>query len=268
MGKNSESAKAAKQAAAAARAAAQADERARDRKVRIIGTIVVLVVMVGLLVPAIMKSNEPAVDPNAALPSGVTSQTYGVRVGSAWTAANADSIPTLQLWEDFQCPACGEFEKSAGTKLAELVDAGKVRLEYRPTIFLDANLSDKNTAAGNPDSSLNATIAFGCAVDQGVAQAYHGALFAAQPADEGQGYSAADLTAVAQTAGLADQKLTKFIECITNKVYEDWAQLSYQKFTEEGVTSTPTGILNGKELTSDVMFDAAALEKAITEATK
>lgn len=268
MGKNSDSAKAARQAAAAARAAAQADERARDRKVRIIGTVVVILVMVGLLVPAIMKSTEPAIDPNAALPAGVTSETYGVRVGPAWTAANADSIPTLELWEDFQCPACGEFEKAAGAKLTELVDAGKVRLEWRPTIFLDANLADKNTAAGNPDSSLHAAIAFGCAVDQGAAEAYHAALFAAQPATEGQGYSAADLTAVAQTAGLADQKLTKFMECMTNKVYEDWAQLSYQKFTENGITSTPTGILNGTELKSDVMFDPAALEKAIADATK
>lgn len=268
MGKNSESAKAARKAAQEARAQAQAQERARDRRIRLIGGVVVVLVMGALLVPAIRKSTAPTTNPNAALPKGVASDTFGMRVGPAWTAANADSIPKLELWEDFQCPACNEFEKSAGAKLEELVNAGKVRLEWRPTLFLDDNLSDKNTAAGNPNSSLRATIAFGCAADQGAAQAYHKALFAAQPTTEGQGYSAADLTAVAQSAGLTGEKLTKFIECSTNRVYEDWAKNSFEQFTKNGVTSTPTGILNGTELPSDTLVDPAALEKAITDATK
>jgi protein-disulfide isomerase len=266
MGKNSESAKAARKAAAEARAAAQSQERARDRKVRLIFAAVVAVVMVALLAPAIIKSRQPAIDPNSALPKGVTSDTYGVKVGTAWTAANADSVPTLELWDDFQCPACGAFEKASSAKVLELADAGKVRLLLRPTLFLDNNLEAKNTAAGNPQSSLRATNAFGCAVDQGFAETYHSALFAAQPTTEGQGYSAADLTAVAQAAGMTGEPLTKFIECSTNKTYEGWAKLSYEEFTKAGVTSTPTGKLNGTELTNDVMMDPAALEKAITDA--
>lgn len=267
MAKNNDSAKAARKAAAEAREAARAEELSRDRKVRLIFGVVVAVVMVALLAPAIIKSRQPAIDPASALPKGVTSDTYGVKIGTGWTAANADSIPTLELWEDFQCPACGEFEKSSGAKVLELADAGKVRVEFRPTLFLDNNLEQKNIAAGNPESSLRATNAFGCAVDQGFAEAYHKALFAAQPTTEGQGYSAADLTAVAQAAGLTGEPLTKFIECSTNKTYEGWAKLSYEAFTKAGVTSTPTGKLNGTELTSDVMNDPAALEKAITDAT-
>jgi protein-disulfide isomerase len=227
-----------------------------------------VLVMAALLVPAIRKSTAPDINPNAALPKGASSETFGIRVGPAWTAANADTVPTLELWEDFQCPACDQFEKASGSKLDELVAAGKVRLEYRPTLFLDDNLTAQNTAAGNPQSSLRATIAFGCAADQDVAQAFHKAVFAAQPAQEGTGYSAADLTAAAQAVGLAGEKLTNFIECTTNRVYEDWAKNSFDQFTKNGITSTPTAILNGKELTSETLFDPTALEKAILDAAK
>lgn len=267
MGKDSNSAKAARAAAAAARSEAEAAERARDRKVRSIGAVVVLLIMGGLLYPAIKQSTAPATNPNATLPKGVTSDTYGVKVGSAWTAANADSIPVLQIWEDFQCPACAQFEKASGAKLLELVEAGKVRLEFRPTLFLDANLRAQNTAAGNPDSSLRATMAFGCAVDQGKAIEFHKGVFASQPTEEGQGYSNADMTAVAQSAGFSAQQLTDFMECLTNQDYKDWANNSFDKFSKEGVTSTPTGFLNGTELTSDDLFDPAKLEAAITAAT-
>ncbi len=267
MGK--ESAKAAKAAAEAARAQANAQERSRERKVRLIGGLVVLVIMGGLLaIPIINGKNKgPATNTAAALPKGVTKDTYGVKIGPAWTAANADSIPTLQLWEDFQCPACGDMEKRSGAKILELADAGKLRLEWRPTIFLDSNLQAQNTANNKPNSSLRATVAFGCAVDQDAAEKFHSALFAAQPA-EGKGYNNSDLTVVAQSAGLTGEKLTKFMECITNKTYEGWANNSFDQYSKQGIAGTPSGILNGTELQSGVLFDPAKLEQAIADATK
>lgn len=270
MAKESKNAKAARDAAAQARVAAQAAERSRERKIRIIGGIAVVAVMAALLAIPLLSGKNKGADSNAsaALPKGVTADTYGVKVGTAWTAANSDKIPVLQVWEDFQCPACGQFEKTSGPTLIKLADEGKLRLEWRPTLFLDANLSADNTANGNPESSLRATSAFGCAVDQGYAEAYHSALFAAQPATEGQGYSAADLTAVAEAAGMKDQELTKFMECSTNKIYEGWAKNSFAAFEKDGISSTPSGILNGTELTGDVMFNVDALTKAIADATK
>jgi protein-disulfide isomerase len=156
MSSDNQSAKAAKEAAANARAEAAKLEQGRQRKIRLIGGAVVVLVMAGLIaIPLVSGKNKgPATDGNASLPAGVTSKTYGVQVGPAWTATNADSIPKLQIWEDFQCPACGQFEKSSGAALKALIDAGQVRVEYRPTIFLDSNLSAENTAAGNPKSSM------------------------------------------------------------------------------------------------------------------
>lgn len=260
------SAKAARQAAAAARAEAESQLRSRDRKVRLIGGGVVVIIMAALLAIPLMqgRAKGPATDSSAALPTGVTADTYGVKIGSAWTAANADTIPKLQIWEDFQCPACKSMEDSSGATIAQLAKDGKLRLEFRPTIFLDENLKAQNTASGNPNSSLYASMAFGCAVDAGKALEFHTTIFQAQPLTEGKGYSISDLTAIAGIAGITDSK--SFTECLSSKKYEGWVNNSYDQFSKEGVSSTPTGFLNGAELKPEVLHDPAALTAAIEAA--
>ena len=262
------SAKAAKTAAAEARQEAAALEQKRQRKIRIIGGLVVVVVMAGLIAIPFLSNKDAVVPSNAALPTGVTSDTYGVKVGSAWTASNADKIPVLQLWEDFQCPACARFEEASGAALQGLIDAGKVRVEYRPTIFLDKNLLSSNTAAGNPNSSQRATLGFGCAVDANAAEKYHAGVFANQPTDEGAGYSNDTLISIAESAGITGDALTTFTDCLSSEKYAGWVANSYDAFNSEGVSSTPTGLLDGTELTGEVLFDPTKLISAIEAATK
>ena len=262
------SAKAAKAAAAEARQEAAALEQKRQRKIRIIGGLVVVIVMAGLIAIPFLSNKDAVVPSNAALPTGVTSDTYGVKVGSAWTAADADKIPVLQLWEDFQCPACARFEEASGSALQGLIDAGKVRVEYRPTIFLDKNLLSSNTAAGNPNSSQRATLGFGCAVDAKAAEKYHAGVFANQPTEEGAGYSNDTLISIAESAGITGDALTTFTDCLSSEKYAGWVANSYDAFNTEGVSSTPTGLLNGTELAGEVLFDPVKLTAAIEAATK
>ena len=265
MAKDNKSAKAARQAAQAARAAAESDLKARDRKIRLIGGGVVVLIMAGLLaIPFLNRgSDSSGPDANAALPKGVTSDTYGVKIGTAWDSPDADSIPLLQVWEDFQCPACASFEQASGDTIVQLANEGKVRLEFRPTIFLDVNLQAPNTAAGNPNSSLYASMAFGCAVDQDRGAEFHKAVFAAQPS-EGRGYSVSDLVTIAGLAGVTD--IPGFTECVSSKKYEGWVNNSYDAFSKEGVSATPTVILNGEELSADLIRNPLALTAAIEAA--
>ena len=268
MATNNQNSRAAREAAAAAKAQAKAQQKARDRKVTLIGigVVVAVVAILGVLgVVSVNKHNQALTGP---LPTGVTSDTYGVKVGPAWKAANADSIPKLQLWEDFQCPACGGLEKNSGATILNLAETGKVRLEWRPTTFLDQNLTQQNNAAGNPLSSLNATMAFGCAIDAGKAQAFHSIVFAHQPKEEGAGYSATEMTAAAQAVGITGSALKTFNSCLATSKYKNWANDSFAKFNEAGVTQTPTGILNGKEMQQATLYDPNALKKAIADATK
>ena len=57
---------------------------------------------------------------------------YGLTIGSA------DAPHKVVVYEDFLCPICGEFEAAGHEQLAQLADQGKVQIEYRPFIFLDA----------------------------------------------------------------------------------------------------------------------------------
>ena len=77
MANENNSAKAAREAAARARKAAEADLRSRDRKIRIIGGIVVALIMAGLLaIPLLQgKAKGPETDISAALPTSVSSET-------------------------------------------------------------------------------------------------------------------------------------------------------------------------------------------------
>ena len=160
------------------------------------------------------------------------------------------------------------FEEASGAAIQGLIDAGKVRVEYRPTIFLDKNLLSSNTAAGNPNSSQRATMAFGCAVDAGAAEKFHAGVFSNQPAEEGSGFSNDTLISVAEATGITGAELDTFTECLTSEKYAGWVANSYDAFDSEGVSSTPTGLLDGTELSGDVLFDPAQLTAAIEAATK
>lgn len=261
--------KAAREAAHAARIQARAEQKSRERKIQLIGGLAVIVIVVALISIGISTARKTAggVDPSAAKPKSVSSDTYGVQVGKAWSAPNADSIPKLQLWEDFQCPACKKLEDTSGEEISALANSGKIRLEYRPTTFLDANLAQMNGANKNPQSSLLATIGLGCAADAGKAMEYHATVFALQP-EEGKGFNVNEIRYFGQLAGIKDKKLDRFTDCIANRTYEGWAKNSYAKFNYEGIMSTPTGILNGTKLDEKVLYDPAKLTKAIEEAAK
>jgi protein-disulfide isomerase len=269
MATNNQGSRAAREAAAEARAQAKAQQNKRERTIQIIGGAVVLTVVAVLVFIGVKAANKTAggIDTTAALPKGVASDTYGVKVGTAWKLPNAKSIPKLEIWEDFQCPACAYMESRSGSAIAALAKVGKVRVEYRPTIFLDENLVAENTASGNPKSSLLATMAYGCAVDAGKGQEFHKTVFANQP-QEGKGYSVGVLNNYAQSSGIADQKLFTFNDCLTAKKYAGWVNNSYTKFRGAGITTTPTGVLNGKALENTVLTDPVALTKAIKAATK
>ncbi len=150
----SESGKNRRDKAAAARDAAAAQERRRERTVRIIGAITVVVVVVGIIGVALVARNSsdtvatdiPVADPGAALPATVLPADdpfkYAVPVGTA----GADA-PVLEIWEDFQCPACGAVEEANGAGIVELADAGQVHLLWRMATFLDRSTTAATRAS-------------------------------------------------------------------------------------------------------------------------
>jgi protein-disulfide isomerase len=269
-------AKTPKQLAAEARAASEAAERRRERLIRIVGGLVVLAVVAGVIAIGFFAGQSdsdgasptaPTPDAAAPSPTGVTSDTYGVQYGTGWTSADAAKLPTLEIWEDFQCPACAQVEAVSGDGLKALADEGLVKLMFRPAIFLDNGLAADNTANGNPNSSARATSAWGCAVDAGRTGEYHSAVFANQPAEEGSGFSDQLLIDLGSQVGISGDALATFTTCVQEGRYLGWAANSNQKFYDAGVGGTPTGYLNGVELNSSQLADVEGMKKLIADAT-
>lgn len=255
--------------AAEARNAQQAAEKRRERTVRIIGVVVVVLVVVGIIGVAVgLKSSDSsssaatstasAPGESAAAPTGVYAA--GTEYMYGWPATPVkEGVPTLQLWEDFQCPACGQLEKANGAGIEKLAKDGKINLIYRPTTFLDGNLKN--------DSSKRATAAWGCAIDAGKGLEYHNYLYANQPLGEGEGWTDEQLATFAANIGISGEALTTWNTCYTERKYLGWALNSTQVFTEGDFQGTPTGVLNGTQLDIKTLADQAALEKAVADAT-
>jgi len=266
-----------KELAAQARAETEAAERRRERTIRIVGGIVVLLIVGGLVAIGFFAGRDsgstttstsaPTPDANAALPTGVSADNYGVPYGAGWTSPDEAKLPTLEIWEDFQCPACAQVEAIAGADIKALADAGKVKLLFRPAIFLDAGLAADNQANGNPNSSARATNAFGCAVDAGRTGEYHSGIFDIQPTDEGVGFSDQQLIDLGSTVGIEGADLTTFTSCVQDGTYLSWAANSNQAFVEAGVGGTPTAYLNGVELNGSDLADIEGLTQKIEAAT-
>jgi protein-disulfide isomerase len=252
--KNSKSA--ARDAAAQAKAAAAAEQKKRERLITIIGVAVVAVIIAAVVGIVLVANNSNT--SGVALPLGVDSKTYGLPVGTA-----ASSTPFVQLFEDFQCPSCDHLEKVGGVAALEAAaKAGKFRLQLQPMTFLDQNL--------NNDSSIRATNAWGCAIDQGVGVQYHSIVFQNQPAKEGAGYTDAVLIQFGKLAGLTGAKYNTFAACVPTIKYHPWANAAENYASNAGVTGTPTIHVNGKEmpLTAATYNDPAKLVAAVIAAGK
>lgn len=253
MAQNNESSKSTREKAAEARAAAQAAERRRERTIRIVGGLAVLAVVIGILAIGIVQSRKGDAPPSAdsALPTGVTSANgYGFQVNTA------EGAPTVEIFEDFQCPACANLEQTYGPMIQQEAAAGNIQLTYRPMIFLDNNL--------NTDHSLRAANAFGCAITAGVGEQYHNLIFANQPANEGDGWTDEQLKQFGADAGLTGDAQSQFDKCVDEGTYNGWAQLSNDASFEAGISGTPTIFVNGKELPTSALQSEEALQEALT----
>ncbi len=267
-----------KELAAQARAESEAAERRRENMIRIVVGLVVLLIVAALLGVGFIAGRDsdstnasagppPAPDPDAPLPAGVSTQTYGVPYGTGWDSEIEAKLPTLELWEDFQCPACAQVEALAGDSIKALADEGLVKVLFRPATFLDVSLAVPNEANGNPFSSARATGAWGCAIDAGVTAQYHAGIFEVQPADEGVGFSDDELIALGGTVGIEGEALDTFTTCVKEGTYLPWSANSNLAFAEAGVGGTPTGYLNGVPLNSADLADIEGLTAKIAAAT-
>ncbi len=158
--------------------------------------------------------------------------------------------PILDVYEDFQCPACRAFEKSDGAVIQQLADQGKVKVVYYPfTIF-----------SGQPQlaNSVRAWAAAKCA-PPGRWVKYHNALYANQPAQTTSGgFPVSQLIRLGKDAGIISPA---FAQCVRSQQYAAQNAPLSDQIINAGVSTMPALTLDGKVLGSSLT--PSALRKLI-----
>jgi len=206
----------------------------------IIGGVVAAVVIIAVVVAIIMGSGGKSGGTGGAADAAPVGVVGGTGGGILAVPVAKDNVPTVDVYADFQCPVCASFEKAFGPTLTEMAKAGEIKYVVHMMTFLDDNLKN--------DSSKRSTNAAACAADAGKFLEYHSAVFAAQPAKEGDGYTDARLTEFAKTAGITGPALTTWQKCTSSGQHNTYVADVADTSGKAGINQTPTVRLNGKDV--------------------
>ncbi len=215
-----------------------------------LAAVVVLVALIGLGVQSSRAKIEGSLAAkNASVGNGVV---FGKKAAA-----------TVDVYEDFQCPVCLEFEKSAGATLDADVRANKAQVRYHMISILD------DSSGGNRYSSRAANAGY-CASDISIEDfvALHKVLYGTykgkqtQPAENSSGRTDDQLRAYATAAGIKGSAAATFDTCITSEKHKALVAAITDRASEDGVNGTPTIKVNGKGVTASL----AAVTKAIAAA--
>lgn len=266
-----------REAVKAKAAAERARREALDKRRRLAFVVVGLVAAVGILGAVIVginqasKNEESATGPTPAIvASNGGGDDGGIPNGPTIAEADAKGIPTIDVWEDFQCPICKTFEQESGPTLQKLAAAKKARVVYHPVNIIGPKLTGDIPRS----SSLRAASAFACATTGSIAQGmkWHEIAFANQP-EEGVGITDEQIVNWASQAGVwgstPGTPSDAFLKCVEEQSYVGWVERVTNDMSAKGVTGTPTVFVAGKELTrSPNQYTPAGITAAVAAATK
>lgn len=156
----------------------------------------------------------------------------------------ADAPVTVEVWSDFQCPACNFFTRSVEPDFVEeFVRAGTVRLVYRDMAFIDDERVG-GTVQYNPDGeSQQSAAAARCAGDQGKFWQFHDYLFENQGKNENAGaFKRERLDAIAAAVSL---DMAAYRSCMDGDAPEQATKAETAQGKAAGVVQTPTLVING-----------------------
>jgi protein-disulfide isomerase len=247
----------------ATRAVVAAKPGSRSDRGRMVAAIVVVLVLAAAVFGGVwwQRSQSEAM-PQA--PAKEVAASYPVQLADRLVVAGADSAKvTVDVYEDFLCPACGAFEARYFPRMEEALQSGSIKVRYHLINMLD----DKSNP---PGYSLEAASAAMCAVPSGKFMSYHGSLYATQPSEGGPGYTVDQLVQLGRDLRITDPS---FEQCVRAGTYKDAVRAelaaaendpSLRRSAGGGqYFGTPTVVVNGSMVD---LSDAAWLDKAISAA--
>jgi protein-disulfide isomerase len=223
--------KGAKDRANAKRIVEQQKAAERRRRVTIWTAVAVVAVLViaGLIGWGVLSSQQSTDAQKLTTPS------VAVDDGTAFAAGSGPVV--VDIYEDFMCPICHEFEIQTGPAIKQLISDNKVTVRYHPVSILDR-------ASNGTEFSTRAAGAAAAAAMDGRFTEYHQVLFDNQPAEGTDGLDDAKLIELGRTVGLGDT----FATAVNERTYDAWVTKSTDTFSARGFTGTPTIVVAGKQV--------------------
>jgi len=234
------------------------EARRKEAQVRtryVTGSLAIVVVLVSVIGIGVQANRAKIQGDLTATNASVTN---GVVVGKA-------APVTVDVFEDFQCPICLQFEQSAHTDVAAKIKADQIQVRYHMMAFLDS------ASSGNRYSSRAANAAL-CASDVNVDTfaKYHDILYGkdtsgkqVQPEENANGRTDTQLIGYARQAGITGDNLTTFQTCVNTEQHKALVEAITENASKRGVSGTPTVMVAGKKLGT---VDKASLDAAIAAA--
>lgn len=239
---------------AAARAERAPKIRSRARATRPAWRSPVLIVsaaavIIGAAIVALALPRNEAAGEELRIP--LTSYEAGLATGDVLGSATAPVV--IELYSDFQCPACELFVTTQLKRLTdEFVRPGIARIEARDIAFL---------GQGTSDESLELAVGAACAAEQGRYWQFHDLVFWNQGRENRGDHDAAFIGRVADQAML---ERGAFDACLTRDDLRAEVRSATNAAVAAGLSSTPTLVVNGRSIVG--VPDYAVLAAAIREA--
>jgi protein-disulfide isomerase len=216
----------------------------KDNFTRNLVIAVVVGVALIMLVPTLLSKQT---DTSAAIPASVSAEDgYGIVFNKELTG-----VPFIEIYEDFQCPACARFESIAGEYIEDLITTKKAKVAFHTLSFL----------GGESQLAANAAA---CSADEGKFLQLHKTLFANQPSENSGAWTSSYFSTLGLGLGISSPEYDK---CIAEDKYMGWVKNVAEEGAKRNINSTPTVLINGKEIDRNTAYASLgdfmlAVEKA------
>jgi len=209
------------------RQARREQRRKREQRQRMI-IIGVIIGVAFLLAFALIYPNLKPIDEVVTVAPHAYLQVDGTALG------NPDAKVIVDVWEDFQCPACRSFSNDIEPLVIQnYVDTGKARYIFHQYPFIDDFASTNES-----DQSANASM---CAAEQNRFWEYKEILFANWNGENLGSYADRRLIAFAEAINL---DMGVFKACFSENRYKERIDQDFNAGKKLGVTSTPSIFVN------------------------
>lgn len=195
--------------------------------------------------PTATPTPAPTVGPAVAL-TGVDPIPNGTTPAGAIIVGDPNAHDTIEIFVDYQCPYCQQWEKVPGAELyAQALKPGSgLQIQQYTLAFLGETSSDLNP----PGASARAGNAALCVVDadgQETFVKFSQSLYAtADPTEPPGQFPTKQLKQLAKAAGASDAALA----CIDDERFVPYVAATTQAAFARGVGGTPTVVVNGQQI--------------------